>query len=163
MIPTNTPTPPTTHDILEGLALNLTLSRELLSALHEECIALRTMDTQALFRLSRQKETLLAKIHYLDDSLRSALATEEKAQTPSLRTAEQREAIGQYRAKIRALRQEIQAKNSINKRFTEDTLGYLSDAIALLTRPPEADHTYRIPGRSQPRGKSLPSFISRGV
>jgi flagellar biosynthesis/type III secretory pathway chaperone len=163
MIQSNRPTPPAEQDIMEGLAINLTLSRELLSTLQEESIALRAMDTQGLFRLSRQKETLLAKIHYLDASLRPALTAEGNPQTPPLHTPEQRQRIDQYRTKIKALRQEIQTKNIINKRFTEDTLGYLKDAIALITRPAEADHTYRIPGRSQPRGKTLPSFISRGV
>jgi flagellar biosynthesis/type III secretory pathway chaperone len=163
MIQTNSPTPPAEQDVLEGLALGLTLSRELLASLQEESIALRTMDTQGLFRISRQKETLLAKIHYLDDSLRPALTAGGNAQSTPAHTPEQTQLINQYRAKIKATRQEIQARNLINKRFTEDTLGYLSDAIALITRPAEADHTYRIPGRSQPRGKTLPSYISRGV
>ena len=148
------------QDIIEGLAINLKLSQELLSALHEESSALRAMDTQGLFRLSRQKETLLAKIHYIDDSLRT-VTKEQKAQSAPSLTSEQSQIIGQYKIKINSIRQEIQARNMINKRFTEDTLGYLSDAIALISRPPEEEHTYHIPGRSLARGRSMPSFISR--
>lgn len=159
MIQSNNPTPTAEQDIIEGLALGLSLSRELLATLQDESVALRTMDTQGLFHLTRQKEALLAKIHYLDDSLRPALSKEGNAKTPPERAQQ----ISQYRAKIKATHQEIQARNIINKRFTEDTLGYLRDAIALITRPAEADHTYRVPGRSQLRGKSMPSYISRGV
>lgn len=152
------------QDIIEGLAASLRLSEDLLAALHEESVALRAMDTQGLFRLSRQKDTLLAKIHYLDDSLQASLTKQQSTtpSTPSL-TPEQSRIIVQYKNKINSMRQEIQARNMINKRFTEDTLGYLRDAIALFTSSPETDHTYRIPGRSQVRGKSTPSYISRGV
>ena len=164
MTTTNTPKAKDGQDIIEGLALNLKLSQELLIALHEESVALRAMDTQGLFRLSRQKDTLLAKIHYLDDSLKTlktALTKEHKtSSTPEL-TSEQSQVIGHYKDKINSIRQEIQSRNMINKRFTEDTLGYLSDAIALISRPTAADNTYHIQGRSQARGRCLPSFISR--
>jgi len=162
MITTNNSKAPAEQEILEGLSTNLNLSRELLATLEEECGALRTMDTQGLFRICRQKETLVAKIQYLDNSLRHTLTGAGNAQAAAP-PPEHTRLIGQYREKIKAMRQEIHSRNMINKRFTEDTLGYLSDAIALITRPAQADHTYRIPGRSQPRGKSLPSFISRGV
>ena len=73
------------QDIIEGLAVNLKLSQQLLTALHEESVALRAMDTQGLFRLSRQKDTLLAKIHYLDVSLQVSITKEHKApSTPNL-------------------------------------------------------------------------------
>lgn len=166
------------QDILEGLAINLKLSEELLAALHEESAALRAMDTPALFRVSRQKDTLLAKINYLDDSLKKSMADKGSDQgaargngaapAGSKRTevgqnAEQLRVIGQYKLKINAVRQEIKDRNTINKRFTEDTLGYLSDAINLITRPAQAENTYRYPGRSPARSTNLPSFISREV
>lgn len=147
--------------ILEGLAVNLKLSQELLAALQEESTTLRTLDTQGLFRLSNQKDTLLAKILYLDDALKTSL-TQQDPDTPIL-TSEQFRIAGQYKERINGIRQEIQARNRINKRFTEDTLGYLSDAIALISRAPEEENTYRIPGRSQARGRSMPSYISREV
>lgn len=163
MTTTNSPNSPVEQEILEGLAINLNLSQELLTTLEEENTALRAMDTQGLFRISRHKDTLLAKLHYLDDSLRNSLAEEGKTQRASDPTSERMRMIGQYKEKIRSLRQEIQTRNWINKRFTEDTLSYLSDAIALITRPVQAENTYRIPGRSLARGKNMPSFISREV
>lgn len=155
----NTPKTPDGPEMIEGLALNLKLSQELLAALHEESIALRAMDTQGLFRLSRHKDTLLAKIHYLDDSLQCSLPA--KAPATAALTPEQTRLVGQYKQKISGLRQEILARNLINKRFTEDTLGLLHEAITLITRPPEADNTYHIRGRSQARGRTMPNFISR--
>lgn len=154
-----TPTPPTSQALIEALALNLRLSQELLVALHEEASSLRAMDSPGLFRLSRQKDTLLAKLHYLDDAMKAQ--TSAKDQAPEGISPEQALVIRQYKGKINALRGEILAQNLINKRFTEDTLGYLHDAISLITRPPEFSNTYHIPGRSQARGRSLPNFISR--
>ena len=154
-----TPTPHTSQETIEALALNLKLSQELLVALHEEATALRAMDSQGLFRLSSTKGTLLAKLHYLDDALKAqAPAKDSSAEGPS---PEQAVIIRQYKERISTLRGEIMARNFVNKRFTEDTLGYLHDAISLITRPPEANNTYHIPGRSQARGRSLPNFISR--
>lgn len=150
-------------EILEGLTVNLKLSQELLSTLQEESVALRAMDTQGLFRLSRQKDTLLAKIHYLDDSLKRSQAITDTAPSAAGLTPEQSLIASQYTNSINSIRQEIQARNRVNKRFTEVTLGYISDAIALITRQPEADNTYHIPGRSQARGSCMPSYISRGV
>lgn len=163
MTTANNPTAQDGQDIIEGLAVNLKLSQDLLTALHEESAALRAMDTQGLFRLSRQKDSLLAKIHYLDDSLQTSTTKQHQAPSTASLNPEQARIVGQYKNKINEIRQKIQARNMINKRFTEDTLGYLSDAIALLTRQPEADNTYRIPGRSQARSSCMPSFISRGV
>ena len=160
---TNNSNIPVEQDILDGLAVNLKLSQDLLTALHEESTALRGMDAQGLFRISRQKDTLLAKIHYLDNSLQASLADESKAPQASSLTPEQLRTISQYKTKINGMRQEILSRNTINKRFTEDTLGYLSDAIAMISSSAQAENIYNIPGRSQARSKNLPSFISREV
>ncbi|MDD5758340.1 MAG: flagellar protein FlgN [Desulfobulbaceae bacterium] len=151
------------QEIIEGLAVSLKLSQDLLASLHEESKALRTMSTQELFRISHQKDVLLSKIHYLDDALQSSFSALRKDPASTSLTPEQSSLIDSYKTKITNVRQEIQTKNTINKRFTEDTLRYLSDAIALITRPAEADNTYRIPGRSLARGKNMPSYISCGV
>jgi len=146
--------------IIGSLATSLQLSEDLLAALHEEGTALRAMDTQGLFRISRRKEALLAKIHYLDDAIKHAWTTHGQGR-PGLDTpTEEIRHIAQYQQRINSTRQEIQAKNSVNKRFTEDTLSCLSDAIALLTQPPQNENTYRVPGRSQARPRTLPSCIS---
>lgn len=151
------------QEIIEGLAVSLKLSQDLLASLHEESKALRTMSTQELFRTSHQKDILLSKIHYLDDALQSSFSALRKDPASSSLSPEHSRLIDDYKRKITNIRQEIQTRNTINKRFTEDTLRYLSDAIALITRPPEADNTYRMPGRSQARAKNMPSYISCGV
>ena len=163
MITTTNSNTPGEQDILDSLALSLQLSQELLAAVQEEFTALKIMDTQGLFRLSRQKETLLAKIHFLDDSLNKSLAEQQKNPPIEGQRPERAERIDQCKKKIKAVRQEIQARNMANKRFTEDTLGYLSDAITLITRPVQPENIYHIPGRSQHRSQSMPSFISRQV
>ena len=155
---------PARQNVIDDLAINFKLSQDLLLALHEESSALRAMDTQGLFRISRHKDTLLTKIQYLDNTVGLALAERGKDEAASVLTPEESRMIGQYKNKINLMRQEIQAKNLINKRFTEDTLGYLRDAIGLFTKPLQDENTYRVPGRTQARGqKTLPSFISREV
>lgn len=163
MTTTTEPKTQSGQEMIQDLAVSLKLCQDLLATLHEESTALRAMDTQGLFRLSRQKDTLLAKIHYLDDSLKNSLPTQSTETSSTSLTPEQADIIAHYKKTISSIRQEVQTKNMINKRFTEDTLSYLRDAIALITRPPEANNTYRIPGRSQARGKSMPSYISCGV
>lgn len=153
---------PLGQDLLADLEVNLKLSQDLLATLHEEGTALRGMDTQGLFRISRQKETLLAKIHYLDDAIKASLAAADKTAAAGL-TPEKSTVVSQYQSKINGMRREIQTRNSINKRVTEDTLGYLNDAIALISRPDVEENTYRVPGRSSLRNKNLPSYISREV
>lgn len=151
---------PAGRDIVDSLALNLRLSEDLLAAIHEESTALRSLDTQGLFRISRTKDTLLAKIHYLDDSLQKTWTKHDPQQTKTTISPEDLRLIDQYKQRINTTRQEIKSRNTVNKRFTEDTLSCLGEAIALLTRPTPENNTYRVPGRSQPRGRTLPSCIS---
>ena len=107
---TNNSNIPAEQDILDGLAVNLKLSQDLLAALQEESTALRGMDTQNLFRISRQKDTLLAKIQYLDNSLRTSLATDNKSAPAPKLTPEQLRTVGQYKTRINTMRQEIISK-----------------------------------------------------
>lgn len=145
------------QDIVEGLSVSLKLGQDLLALVREEGVALLAMDTQELFRLSRQKTTLLAKIHYLDDALHRLLEGDQA------QVRERAQVIAQYKKRINEVRAEVLLKNMSNKRLTEDTLGYLNDAIALMTRPDPNETVYRVPGRSQARSKNLPSYISRAV
>jgi len=163
MNPTNDSKKHPGQDILDNLEVNLKLSQDLLAALHEESRALRGMDTQGLFRISRQKDTLLAKINYLDDTIKASLTEAGKPPSSASLTPEKAKIISQYQIRINAMRKEIQARNLLNKRATEGTLGYLNDAIALLSRPDVEENTYRVPGRSALRNKNLPSYISREV
>ncbi|MDA8419091.1 MAG: flagellar export chaperone FlgN [Desulfobacteraceae bacterium] len=143
------------QDVVEGLGVSLKLSQDLFLLLADENAALRAMATQELFRISRQKMSLLARLNYLDEVLGQLL--------PAASSSERERLIGQYKRRIREVRAAIQDQNLINKRLTEDTLGYLNDAIALITRPAREESVYRAPGRLLGRNLTLPSVISRAV
>jgi len=173
------------HNIFEGLRINMKLSEELSAALDEERAAIRAMDTPALFRLSRRKEQLLAKILYVDESLKemvddlsafSGAGRPDKGaerQTPARRLScltdllsrEQREFIETYTTTFKKLRLEIMEKNAVNKRFTKDTLDCISDAIALISRPEPKNEQYAVPpgAAARPPAAAQPAFISREV
>ncbi len=175
------------HNIFEGLRINMKLSEDLLSALDEEGAAIRAMDTAALFRLSQRKEELLAKIVYIDNSLTEMVAdlagiagnaTAPAAANSSGRpaplarlgeltgvlSAEQRDFLGSYKKTMRRLRLAIIEKNALNKRFTQDTLDCIGEAIALISRPVPANEKYAVPpGGGRPRDIMQPAFISREV
>ena len=148
------------QDAIEGLNVSLKLSQDLLALLGEENLALRSMSTQELFRISRQKTMLLAKLGYVDATLKNILPAEGQN---SGEASERGQVIGQYKRRINEVRGEIMANNMINKRLTEDTLGYLNDAISLLTRPSREEALYRAPGKVPARNITLPSVISRAV
>ena len=145
------------QDVVEGLNVSLKLSQDLFLLLADENAALRAMATQELFRISRQKMSLLARLNYVDEVLGRLLPEATEA------SSERRQLIGQYQRRLNQVRRAIQDQNLINKRLTEDTLGYLNDAISLLTRPAREESVYRAPGRTPGRNLTLPSVISRAV
>jgi flagellar biosynthesis/type III secretory pathway chaperone len=173
------------QDIFEALTLNVKLSQDLLTLLGSETKALRAMDPQELLTISKLKSTLISKIQFLDDSLKNHIADGEPAalQGPprsssrfsalpdnsklsgliALLPEDKKEAARQCKEKLSKIRQDILVKNYINKKFTEDTLGYLGDAIALFTRPIIKQNTYSASGRRPRNASSLPQLISREV
>ncbi len=155
----------TTEDLIEDLRVNLKLSEEILSALSEENKALRGMATQDLFRLSKLKTNLLAKVNYLDQALKDrGLSTANPLSMLSNNLPEEQAAIiKQYCHGIKQLRQDIQTQNLINKRFTHDTLACLNEAISLITRPEPTGLSYGTIRRSKQYNTNQPSLISKEV
>lgn len=173
------------QELFDGFHSNLKLSQDILKVLEAENEALKRMDTVSLLRLSKEKSTLLAKTHYLDDALKksvcdlvkktamktappphtaAALAAGKINALTSILPADKAEVVTRYKAKLNALRLKIQERNFINKRFIEDTMGYLGDAISLLTGPTHTPNkTYGYKGLPPVRGRSVPSVISREV
>jgi len=171
------------QDLLEGLRISAKLSQDLLQTLKEENKALRGMATQELFRLAKQKNNLLVKIQYLDESLKNTtqglLSDDDKATAPdrtdsvqgalplsrleTLLPEEKAETVKQYRRNLHRLRQEIHTQNLINRRFTHDTLACLNDAINLITRPVETNNNYSMPGMTDHHRANNPSLISKKV
>jgi len=173
------------QDVLENLSLNVKLSQDLLALLDNENTALRAMDTKELHKISKQKSTLIAKIQFLDDSLKNHITDDKYAplqETPvadssqptfsetssipgliDLLPPDRKEAAKQCKEKLSKTRHDILFKNYINKKFTQDTLGHLSDAIALFTQPVVKQNTYNAPGNRAKNRSSLPQLLSREV
>nr|MBF0221266.1 flagellar protein FlgN [Desulfobulbaceae bacterium] len=174
------------QDVFEALSLNIKLSQDLLTLLGNESEALKAMNPQELLTISKQKRTLLSRIQFLDESLKNHMADSipvEQSKPKNggyagavvpenfklsgliqLLPQDKVEAANSCKAKLNKIRQEIIVKNYINKKFTEDTLGYLGDAIALFTQPVTKNNTYCAKGMSSPkRSSSMPQMISREV
>ncbi len=174
---TDTQTP--IKDLIENLRVNMKLSQEIVDTLKEENKALRCMATQDLFRLSKQKGNLLAKVHYLDKALQNMISelqgissSQDQHDRPTMVTLsnftinlpkEQAAVINEYCHKIKQLRQDIQAQNLMNKRFTHDTLACLSDAITLITKPAANANTYGATRHCRQYNTNQPSLISKEV
>ncbi len=164
------------EDLVEDLRVNMKLSQEILDILRGENKALRGMATQELFRLSKQKSGLLAKVNYLDDSLRAAINQLQNGDAELNRgtplplsrlsaglPAEQAGIVKQYCRGIKQLRLEIQSQNLINRHFTHDTLACLNEAISLISQPEPRWGSYGSIGRGRGRSISAPSLISKEV
>ncbi len=171
---TNTKTP--FEDLVEDLGINMKLSQEIVDILREENKALRVMATQDLLRISKQKENLLIKVHYLDQNLQEAtnklqisgIGQSPQAPMPLSKVIahlpnEQGTVIKQYCHNIKQLRLEIQAQNLINKRFTHDTLTCLNEAISLITKPAPQGGSYGAIHRGKQYNANQPSLISKEV
>ncbi|HFQ80794.1 MAG TPA: hypothetical protein ENK33_05400 [Desulfobacterales bacterium] len=165
--------PEIVEKLIEGLRTNARFSEELNSLLRDENKALKAMAAQELFRLSKEKESLLTRIQYVDDILKGvieeAVAAEDDkppvstlaAILPLLADSECR-IVEQYRQNLRELRLEIQTQTLINRRATMDTLSCLNEAVSLLTGPEaSAPATYGAAGFR--RSSVQPSLISREV
>jgi len=170
----NTKTP--FEDLVEDLGVNMKLSQEIVDILQEENKALRVMATQDLLRISKQKENLLIKVHYLDQNLQEtsnelqSSGTGQSPQTPASLAkviahlpSEQASVIKQYCRSIKELRLEIQTQNLINKRFTHDTLTCLNEAISLITKPAPQGGAYGTIHRGKQYNANQPSLISKEV
>ncbi len=166
--------PEIVEKLVEGLRTNARFSEELKNLLRDENKALKEMAAQELFRISREKNSLLTKIQYVDDILKGvieeAVAAEEDDQPAALTLAailpllaeSERQIVEQYRQNLREVRQEIKTQTLINRRATLDTLSCLNEAVNLLTGPgAQVSATY---GAAGFRRRSVqPSLISREV
>lgn len=167
-------------EILAMLDKELSSADDILLLLEEEFQALLGMDMASLVSLSKKKMNQLARMERLDSSvqeringilLRTGKRREEKSPATGEKivdissVAEMLEAGGRQKLQqkkdmLREKRRAIADKNYINKKLVEDSLGYLNDAISLLTTRPEE------PGYSKKTGKkkaSSPAFLSRAV
>ena len=174
---------PKLYDILEK---EEQVSQELLGILDEEQAALTAMDVPALIQVARKKFSQFARIQALDKALNEIGMLHqtggEKVRHPRMQQAyntplqalslsslvpraakEDAVRLERYRKSILDIRREIQTRNQMNKRFAEDTLGYLHDAISLITGADEGGPVYHAKGMIRGKAAAGPTLISREV
>ena len=157
--------------IFDLLEREVRLSKDILDLLEAEKNALSTMDMPSLISLSRKKATQVATIQSVDESLQETarqlanlpagrpVKLEDLASVASGQDVEQ---IKAYRKQLTLLREEILGRNMLNKRFAEDTKGFLNDAISLITGSFTKKQVYGTKGLDKPSSKQ-PTLISREV
>ena len=157
--------------IFDLLEREVRISNEILDLLEAEKNALTSMDMQSLVSLSRKKATRIATIQSVDESLQETarqlanlpagrpVKLEDLASVASGQDVEQ---IKAYRKKLTLLREEILGRNMLNKRFAEDTTGFLNDAISLITGAFTKKQVYGTKGMDKQSSKQ-PTLISREV
>jgi flagellar biosynthesis/type III secretory pathway chaperone len=157
------------EELFQNLQTSQKLAEELLDLLSQENAALQKMDIRSLAGLTKLKETLLVKIHYLDNRIaetvrQSVPGKKEKklAELAPMLAAAQASVLVQFNKNLTKLRQDIQAKNLINKRFTGDTMRFINDAISVITAQPKNNRLYGSKGMARYSDKT-PTMISREV
>lgn len=155
-------------DILEQ---EIRFSEELLQILSEEQTALTAMDLQTLVKISRRKESQLKKIQQYDAALQeTASRLTRLPEGKIVKLADLKPFIAEseamkleeYRDKLEALRHDVLDRNHINKQFANDTLGYLGDAISLITGAIRDQSLYSARGAARYSANG-PAMISREV
>ncbi len=157
------------QELFQDLQISQNLAEELLALLTEENAALQKMEIRSLTRTTKQKETLLVKIHYLDNRIATTVQQhvpdkkgKKLADLMSSLPQDQATVLLQYNKNLTKLRTDIQTKNLINKNFTSDTMHFINDAIAVITVQPKKNQLYGNKGMAQYSNKT-PSMISREV
>lgn len=162
--------------ILDILKRQIAISGGFLTLLEMEKKALIDMDMSAIVSLSKRKEQELTKIQQLDHSLQEVAAQFVPARTKSgnrtiklaelipFMTKEQTLAVKKYRDELVMLREKIATNNLINKRFANDTLGYINDAISLICGEIAGDSLYKNGMRGKTKNRhASPALVSREV
>jgi flagellar biosynthesis/type III secretory pathway chaperone len=156
--------------LLEILAEGIALSRQLLHMLDTERDALVDMDVAAIMRQVRAKEELLSSLQRLDHELAESmvrLGCVLQAGPAGLATldplfrADEARRFQAMRQEWEVLRQEIVANNLVNRRFIQETLAFLGDAMALFVDNGRREG-YRAGGVRQ-RASADPCVFSREV
>jgi flagellar biosynthesis/type III secretory pathway chaperone len=163
--------PPIPPELFETLERQITHSEQLLAVLDEELQVLTRTDIQALVGLTRRKESLLKRLQLLDASFQEIARGLGRDSSPEpvrlqelIGRAEPEAAarLEQCRVRLVSLRHRIHDRNLINKQLAGDVLGYLKDAISLITGSAAGPANYGTKGTSRPSAQQ-PVFISRGI
>ena len=169
------------EEILLLLDKELACADDILTILKEELQALIDMDMSALVALTKRKMQQLGCMQRLDSAVQEKIgaflahsgrgkesrvdSSREKivdiSTVANLLEDGKKEELRRKKDMLQYKRRAIADKNYINKRLVEDSLGYLNDAISLLTtRPEEPGYSNKQSGRKR---ASSPAFLSRAV
>jgi len=175
--------------LFEILGRQIQFAKELLGVLEEEMTALTAMDVQQLFNITKKKLNQVKRLQYLDDALQEMLIQIAPAKDNERPTGPRRgRGVNSFSAKgiklsavipffhkedgakllkqrdeLFRLQEEIQSRNRLNKRFTGDILGYVGDAISLITNGIAEAAGYGARGAVKSAAAARPTFISREV
>ncbi|MBU0729638.1 MAG: flagellar protein FlgN [Proteobacteria bacterium] len=157
--------------IFKILDQQVRLLKELGTIVEEEKKALSERDLSALVSLSRKKENQLKRIATLDTLLQETarnatnIPQDKIIRLEDLRphaNEEELEILEGRKQTLESMREDVLERNMMNKRFTHDVLGYLNDAIHLITGAVAERSTYGARG-SERRAVNGPTLISREV
>lgn len=159
--------------LLALLQKQVNYTHAFINILDQEQAGLLKMGMSILLQISKQKENGLRQMIFLDEQIQETaaliLGREEERQEgeiiqlrdlyPHLQ-AEEVEELESIRLNLAGLRDEIDRKSYINHSFTEDTLRYIGDAIALISDGIANDPTYSSKGMMDKTEKARPSLLS---
>ncbi|MBU0479528.1 MAG: flagellar protein FlgN [Proteobacteria bacterium] len=157
--------------LFASLEKEIALCEELVTVLDIEKAALIAMNMQELIRLSGLKQNLAERISRQDEYLRETivrLVEDSDGRVYKLSALEpviaddEAASLRRYREKLSSLRFKIEDRNLVNRRFAEETMKYIGDAISMITGA-IAEHTaYQSRGNHSP-STPRPALISREV
>lgn len=159
------------ESLFEILNNEETLSNELLDLLDQEQTALTAVDLKGLISLSQKKHDVAARIQNLDETVQHVagkILPEDERKIVRLKSLESELSTDEagkirgFRERLTRLRQKIQDCNLVNKKFAEDTLGYINDGISLITGAVAEHGMYQSRGGHK-KAHNGPVLISREV
>lgn len=157
--------------LIINLQKQIQFAKVFTTLLDQEQQALIAMDITSLTTLSKQKESGVRQMTYIDEQIREAteaILDGRKEQQKTLKEVcrvlpelqARKIAIGA--ALLKKIRLQIEEKNYINLRFTHDTLQYIGDAIRLISDGIATDPIYTTHGLGK-AASVAPTLISREV
>lgn len=165
--------PQTPHftKLIANLQKQIKFSKIFITLLDKEQAALIDMNIATLMTLSKQKESGLRQMTYVDEQIQEAtraildVPKEESVtlqQLGAVLPKDDARKIEIGASLLKKIRIKIDEKNYINLRFTQDTLHYLGDAISLISDGIATDPIYSIHGLGK-ASSVAPALISREV
>ncbi|MBU0483738.1 MAG: flagellar protein FlgN [Proteobacteria bacterium] len=151
------------------------LCQQLVDLLDQEQTALTAMDLKGLLAISSKKHSLVERILRFDLQLQeNARLLLDKPEEKFIRLSALEEFVSgldlvrlrDYREKLIQSRRMIHDCNVVNKKFAQDTLGYLDDAISLISGSAEKKGVYQERNNAKSRTKgaaNAPRLISQEV